>query len=109
MKRMARKRKFLNFFLLMLILGTCVYVVFGKESKIQDFPVPFLAKYQDDDNPKDLKYSTSGVFYSLTLRLNGWKENYHEGELKSFGKNNKEVLVFLPTGENAIYLYESKK
>ncbi|MDQ1143860.1 hypothetical protein QE429_000687 [Bacillus sp. SORGH_AS 510] len=83
---MNRIRLFIYLFLFTLVLGTCLYVSFGKESKIPDFPVPFFANYINDDNPKDLKYSSSGFLYWLTLRVNGWKENDHAGELKVFEK-----------------------
>ncbi|MFK9091466.1 outer surface protein [Bacillus salipaludis] len=88
-----------------LVVGACVYISLGKESKIQGLPVPLFAKYIVDDNPKDFKYSRTGTF-KVTLWINGWKETYYEGELTKFQKNKREVLVFQPTGDNAIYLYE---
>jgi len=106
---MTRKRVLRNLLLMTLLLVSFVYVGLGKESMIEDFPVPLYANYIDDGNPKDMKYSTTGIFYSLTLRLNGWKEDYHEGELKAFNKNNRQVIVIQPTGKNTLYLYENEK
>ncbi|MFJ7726107.1 hypothetical protein ACIQXV_08060 [Neobacillus sp. NPDC097160] len=47
--------------LLTLVVGACVYISLGKESKIQGFPVPLFAKYIVDDNPKDFKYSQNAT------------------------------------------------
>lgn len=92
--------------LMILLFLALIYVSFGKESKIQGFPVPFFASYVEDGNLKDYQYSASRWGYSLCLAINGWKMVDHEGELYVYKKGNREVAVQQPTGLNVLYLYE---
>jgi hypothetical protein len=87
-----------------LLVGIFLYISFGKESKIKDFPVPLLSTYIEDDNPNDYKYSSLGILNSLTLWLNGWKEIDKEGDSTVYKKNDREVVIIKPVGEDAFYI-----
>ncbi|WHY77304.1 outer surface protein [Neobacillus sp. WH10] len=105
---MIKRKNILIFFLITLLVGIFFYFSLGKESKIKEFPVPLLAKYIEDENSKDFKYSSTGILYSLTLWFNGWKKVAHEGDSTVFKKNDREVIVVKHTGENFIYIFEDE-
>ncbi|PFQ43352.1 outer surface protein [Bacillus cereus] len=82
----------------------CIPFIIGKESKIKDFPVSIFSSYVEDDNPKDYKYTA--FIPDFAIWINGWEYQRSEGEITSYKKGNRTVIVHYPPGNDSFYLYD---
>lgn len=85
------------------LIALCIPFTAWKESKVKGFPVSIFSSYVEDENPKDYKYTA--FVPDFAIWIHGWEKQRSEGEITSYKKGDRTVIVHHPPGNDAFYLY----
>ncbi|HDX9672443.1 MULTISPECIES: outer surface protein [Bacillus] len=88
-----------------ILIALCIPFTAWKESKVKDFPVSIFSSYVEDENPKDYKYTA--FVPDFAIWIHGWEKQRSEGEITSYKKGGRTVIVHHPPGNDAFYLYDT--
>ncbi|GMR67688.1 MULTISPECIES: outer surface protein [Bacillus] len=91
----------------MIFLLLCIPFTAWKESKVKDFPVSIFSFYVEDENPKDYKYTA--FVPDFAVWIGGWEKQQSEGEITSYKKGDRTVIVHHPPDNDGFYLYDTKE
>lgn len=90
-----------------ILIALCIPFTAWKESKVKDFPVSIFSSYVEDENPKDYKYTA--FVPDFAIWIHGWEEQQSEGEITSYKKGDRTVIVHHPPGDDGFYLFEARE
>ncbi|HDX9611651.1 outer surface protein [Bacillus toyonensis] len=88
-----------------ILIALCIPFTTWKESKVKDFPVSIFSSYVEDENPKDYKYTA--FVPDFAIWIHGWEKQRSEGEITSYKKGDRTVIVHHPPGNDGFYLYDT--
>lgn len=90
-----------------ILIALCIPFTAWKESKVKDFPVSIFSSYVEDENPKDYNYTA--FVPDFAIWIHGWEKQRSEGEITSYKKGDRTVIVHHPTGDDGFYLFEARE
>ena len=90
-----------------ILIALCIPFTAWKESKVKDFPVSIFSSYVEGDNPKDYKYTAFVPYFAIWI--NGWEKQRSEGEITTYKKEDRTVIVHHPPSNDGFYLYDEKE
>lgn len=83
-----------------------MYTIYCMERfKSENFPVSIFSSYVEDENPKDYKYTA--FVPDFAIWIHGWEKQRSEGEITSYKKGDRTVIVHHPPGNDGFYLYDT--
>ncbi|HDR7793137.1 TPA: outer surface protein [Bacillus luti] len=90
-----------------ILIALCIPFTAWKELKVKDFPVSIFSFYVEDENPKDYKYTA--FVPDFAIWIGGWEKQRSEGEITSYKKEERTVIVRHPPGDDGFYLFEARE
>ncbi len=88
-----------------ILIALCIPFTAWKESKVKNFPVSIFSSYVEVENPKDYKYTA--FVPDFAIWIHGWEKQRSEGEITSYKKGDRTVIVHHPPGNDVFYLFDT--